>query len=908
MTTCPSCSATIPDSEEFCSRCGAQLDESSLMTETGTPSDVQSQQEKKTPSQSAPSAIGITSDIQGGRGEYSPGAILAGRYRVVGLLGRGGMGSVYRADDLTLGQPVALKFLPEELAGDISLLERFQAEVRVSRQVSHPNVCRVHDIGEADGRVFLSMELVDGGDLSSLLKRVGRLPTERGLEIARQLCAGLAAAHDRGVLHRDLKPANVMIDSEGRVRIADFGLAAFAGGVEGSEIRSGTPAYMAPETLSGREVTARSDLYALGLVLYELFTGKRAVSGGSVEELTRKHMEVRPQLPSEIVPDLDPEIERTILQCLEKDPNARPKSALAISMMLPGGDPLAAALAAGETPSPELVAQAGDEGTLKPLHAWLMLVGIVGFLVAAIVLNSGHHILDYTPMSRPPEVQFDRALETLEKLGVEVPRSDHVYGFRTGEEMGREINRNGASSEELDSLRSGEISVIEFWLRAAPEDLVARIPSGRVSPTMPARTKNGEVFASFSSLGRLGFLEVVPEARLPSGELPLQAASEQQWNGVFVAAGLDPGSFERTRPHWSPPQYLDELRAWSRRDHDSALGIDRVEAGLRSGRVAYVRTGTRVDFDENGTPELGGSRLAQSLNASLVIVVLVVGVLAVRRNLRRGRGDLRGSWRLAGVIFVLGMTSWLASANHARGAGDELELFVLASGVSLFMAAFVWLLYLTLEPEVRRHWPQRLISWQRLLSKSYRDPLVGRHVLIGLFLGSGLYVVLAVTSFFGKILNPAGFELGDAGVTLIINTGRVIAAVLSNVEQAIFAGVFMTVLVLLGRLLLRRTWAAVALTMIFFVGISALSSTSPLWIAVVATAVLGVVMVGLLRYGLLTLMALVFVLNLLQTSPSSFSMSSWYVHATLIPLLVVLTLAAASFAVSLGKQQWFGLD
>ena len=137
--------------------------------------------------------------------------LIAERYRIISLLGRGGMGEVFRADDLTLGQPVALKFLPQSMTDEF-MLERFRNEVRIARRISHPNVCRVYDIGETDNQVFLSMEYVDGEDLSSLLRRVGRLPRDKALEIARKICAGLAAAHDKGVLHRDLKPSNIMLD------------------------------------------------------------------------------------------------------------------------------------------------------------------------------------------------------------------------------------------------------------------------------------------------------------------------------------------------------------------------------------------------------------------------------------------------------------------------------------------------------------------------------------------------------------------------------------------------------------------------------------------------------------------------------------------------------------------------
>src|SRR5216110_3137725 len=180
---------------------------------------------------------------------FVPGTILSQRYRIVGLLGRGGMGEVYRAEDLKLGQAVALKFLPQEVTHSADRLARFYQEVRLARQVSHPNVCRVHDIAETGGQHFLSMEYIDGEDLASLLRRIGRLPSDKALELARQLCAGLAAAHDNGVLHRDLKPANVMIDGEGNARILDFGLAGLSEEFSEEEMRAGTPAYMSPEQL-----------------------------------------------------------------------------------------------------------------------------------------------------------------------------------------------------------------------------------------------------------------------------------------------------------------------------------------------------------------------------------------------------------------------------------------------------------------------------------------------------------------------------------------------------------------------------------------------------------------------------------------------------------------------------------
>src|SRR6188474_2602130 len=226
----------------------------------------------------APTADGLSSDTllatQPHQHRFAPGSIIAGRYRLIALLGRGGMGEVYRAEDLTLDQPVALKFLPAGVAADAIRLAQFHNELRIARQVSHKNVCRLYDLGDADGRRFLTMEYVDGEDLASLLRRIGRIPQDKAIELARQLCAGVAAAHERGVLHRDLKPANVMIDGDGNVRITDFGIATMGGDSDGT--LSGTLQYMAPELLAGRPASTKSDIFALGLILFEMFTGRRA--------------------------------------------------------------------------------------------------------------------------------------------------------------------------------------------------------------------------------------------------------------------------------------------------------------------------------------------------------------------------------------------------------------------------------------------------------------------------------------------------------------------------------------------------------------------------------------------------------------------------------------------------------
>src|SRR5579863_4840870 len=280
MATCFSCGSPVTDGGRFCSTCGAALGSDDLETmEVGSPGSAPVRRQTSRSTRKSPSSSGSLLT----EGRFLPGRLLAERYRIVALLGRGGMGEVYRADDLTLGQPVALKFLPEEATRDEAMLERFRNEVRIARRVSHPNVCRVYDVGEVDGCTFFTMEYVDGEDLASLLRRIGRLPSDKALEIARQLCAGLAAAHAKGVLHRDLKPANIMLDGRGRVRITDFGLAGLVAEIEGANARAGTPAYMSPEQFAGGEVSPKSDVYSLGLVLYEIFTGKRPFHASTIE-------------------------------------------------------------------------------------------------------------------------------------------------------------------------------------------------------------------------------------------------------------------------------------------------------------------------------------------------------------------------------------------------------------------------------------------------------------------------------------------------------------------------------------------------------------------------------------------------------------------------------------------------
>jgi hypothetical protein len=433
---------------------------------------------------------------------FTPGTVLNDRFRITALIGRGGMGEVYRADDLKLGQAVALKFVPQSVRENDELLRRLYNEIRLGRQVAHPNVCRMFDLDEYEGRPFIVMEFVDGEDLESLTRRIGGLPRAKALDLAREICAALAASHDRNVIHGDLKPANIMIDGHGHARISDFGLSALAAGMTRTTLIAGTPAYMAPEQHDGH-LSTRSDLYALGVVMRELLTGAPA------------------------------ELEEMIARCLAADPENRPASARQILGAFPSSDPLEAALAAGETPSPEMVAAAEPTAQLSSRGAWLLF----GAVLIALLF-----------------VAYTR--------------------------------------EKVATLAISEV----------------------------------------------------------------------------------------------PP-------------------------------------------------------FALRLYLVLLLPLLVAGVVMTRRNLRAGRGDIRGARRVAGFVFLCRTLYWLLTTHHAASIVEESEVLATGLAWSLFYAAEVWLGYLAVEPYIRRWRPQTIIGWKRLLDGRLVDPIVGHDLLIGAGFGVGMVLL-----------------------------------------------------------------------------------------------------------------------------------------------------------------------
>jgi serine/threonine-protein kinase len=830
--------------------------------------------------------------------------VLAGRFRIVALLGRGGMGEVYRADDLTLDQPVALKFLPEA-ANDMERLERFRQEVRIARKVSHPNVCRVYDISESEGRHFLSMEYVDGEDLATLLRRIGRLPADKALEVARKVCAGLAAAHDKGVLHRDLKPANVMLDGRGNVMITDFGLAALAEEIAEGDVQSGTPAYMAPEQLEGREVTTRSDIYSLGLVLYEIFTGKKAFEGKTLAELTRTRKEATPESPSLLVRELDPAVERAIMRCLERDPARRPASVLKVAAALPGGDPLAAALAAGETPSPEVVADAGETTGLAPRAALAGLAAVVLGLVLVLALGIRVSRIDEVGLA-PPEVLSAKAREILGRLGYPAPPTDSALGFAYAADLDRYF-KNQAGRADWDRILAGRPSLVSFWYRTSPRRMLVIQPHndslipGVVTPTDPPPTDSGMVNLSLDAQGRLIQMQAIPPEKeeAPSGVGP------PDWQALFAAAELDPAQLRPADPAWVSLAASDARAAWEGTWPGSDQPL-RVEAAAFHGRPVFFRLiGPWTKPERMPSREDEDSR--QRTQAVLVAVVggtvLLGGILLALRNYVRGRGDRRGAFRLGAFVFASHMLLWVCRAHLVAGTAG-FGLFLVAMGNSLFGAAMVWAVYLSIEPYVRRHWPQAIISWSRLLAGRLRDPLLGRDLLTGVILGI-VWVVIVEVSYLAiaRLGGPP-----TLGATEYLRGGRHILGAWLGQGLTDLQGTLLFFFVLfLFRVLLRRPWLATTAFVALFATSRVLGNEYAAVQIPTSLAIYGIVAFAGVRFGLVALAAGLFTVDLIINTPMPASLSSWYATATAFVFLSVLGFAVWGFYTSLGgRPLWSG--
>jgi len=840
---------------------------------------------------------------------FPPGALLASRYRIVSCLGKGGMGEVFRADDLILGQPVALKFLPESAISNLNLLTRFYDEVRIARQISHKNVCRVYDIGEVDGQPYLSMEYIDGEDLASLLRRIGRLPADKATEFARKLCAAVAAAHAQGVLHRDLKPANIMIDSRGELRVTDFGLATIAEQLKGDEIRNGTPAYMAPEQLTGTEVSAQSDLYAVGLILYEMFTGKLPFQADTLAEITRLRQESRAPNPSTLIGDLDKAVERAILRCLEPNPKMRPASALALSAALPGGDPLATAIADGVTPSPEVVAAAGPTEGLSLRVAIPALAGIAVGMIVFCVAIPRVHLMNLVPMENPPEVLTAKARDIVKSLGYTDRAADRTSGFFAEYGYVAFMQSKGRNLDEWARVFAQPPSAIGYWYRQAPAPLAAEriFSNGEANVGDPPVTVPGMLTVVMDMDGSLRrFAAVPPEREAP----PAKSAALPDWAPLFSAAHLDPAKFTPVAPEWSPSVVTDTRAAWTGFYRDRTDLPVRVEAASFHNRPVYFQVLWPWTPSNRFTPAVptGSQALRSAANYAIGAIVLIAALWIAHYNWKAGRGDLRGATRVGIYCAGMSLIAWFFNAHHVA-ADAEQRLIENALAKAVYLCVESWLIYLALEPWVRRYWPQTMITWSRVLVGKWRDPLVGRDLLFGTLMGI-VYALLVAMYEYANLRSGAPI-LGEIRLSLL-NGFRFFASTIAELLVSEVSGSLVLLLTLfLARVLLKKQWLVAGVWVVGWVAVRFMRANFPDSAALKTTTgvfwllLFTILVFIMLRLGFFALVVALFVLDSMVGSFLTTDFSAWYGQSSLAIVILIGAMALLGFRLSLGSRKLF---
>ncbi|HEV2022154.1 MAG TPA: hypothetical protein VGQ94_06455, partial [Terriglobales bacterium] len=590
----------------------------------------------------------------------------------------------------------------------------------------------------------------------------------------------------------------------------------------------------------------------------------------------------------------------------EKDPRKRPGSALQVAAALPGGDPLAAALAAGETPSPEMVAAAGETEGLRPVVAWLCLAGIVLGVAASILLSGQAKLYRRVPLEKPPEALAERAKEVLRSVGYSEPPADSAVGFYEWNDFLRYVNEHDTSKTRWDNMEYGPFV---FWYRSSPRLLGARYfvsdapIFGGVWTDDPPLDVSGMTLVRLTPRGHLVHLVAVPA----QVEDPAGAAVPVDWEKLFVAAGLDASKWTPVESTWTPPVYSDTRAAWTGAVAERPEIPIRIEAAAYRGKPVYfqlIGPMSRPERAQEYRPT-AAEEAAQWIGIVFGLLLLTGSAILARRNLRLGRGDRRGAFRLATVVFVAWAVTWLLGAHHVADF-YEFPLFFLALSVGIAGSVFIGVLYIALEPYVRRRWPATLISWSRLLAGGMRDPLVGRDVLFGCLLSITGICVVRVAWFVPLWLGRPPVQPYAGPTWQLLGARAIISDVANNILFAILAGLASLALLFLFRTLLRRDWAAAAAFVLFF-GFLTAQGTGALDVVLVPRLILFSLSVYLLiRFGVLALVAANVFNVFLGSFPLTTQMSAWYADTSLAGMALMAAIAFYAFYTSLGGRSPFG--
>jgi len=396
---CPKCQTENPETKQFCGDCGTQLPFSR---------DIRPK---------------VTETLQTPIKELTTGSTFAGRYQVIEELGRGGMGRIYKVFDTEIKEKIALKLLKPEIGVDRETVERFRNELKFARKIGHRNVCKMYDLNKEESAYYLTMEYVHGEDLKRLIKKMGFIPTGKTVSIARQICQGLAEAHSLGIVHRDLKPQNIMVDEGGNAKIMDFGIARSLKlkGMTGAGVMIGTPEYMSPEQVEGKETDPRSDIYSLGVILYEMVTGRVPFEGDTPFTIGVKHKSEAPGNPKELNAQIPDDLSRLILRCLAKEKDKRYQTSEEIISDL---DKIEKGLPTTDRIVPERKTLTSREITVKFNLKKLLFPGLI---IAALVIAAGIIIWRVLPKKEAVSAKSSPPSVAVLPFVDDSPEKSHAY-------------------------------------------------------------------------------------------------------------------------------------------------------------------------------------------------------------------------------------------------------------------------------------------------------------------------------------------------------------------------------------------------------------------------------------------------------------------------------------------------